>query len=67
MLHEWMKQGFVELQDEFGEATYFALTDVGLGFSDYIGPKLISEEVNKAMHEWETIYGQTYDFISRKS
>lgn len=72
VLFEWMEQGFVELQKaekqgDFGEQMYFTLTDVGLGLSDYLGPKLISTEVNRAMCEWEAIHGQTHDFVSRKS
>lgn len=72
VLFEWMEQGFVELQraekqGDFGEQMYFTLTDVGLGLSDYLGPKLISTEVNRAMCEWEAIHGQTHDFVSRKS
>jgi len=72
VLFEWMEQGFVELQraekqGDFGEQMYVTLTDVGLGLSDYLGPKLISTEVNRAMCEWEAIHGQTHDFVSRKS
>lgn len=72
VLFEWMEQGFVELQraekqGDFGEQMYVTLTDVGLGLSDYLGPKLISTEVSRAMCEWEAIHGQTHDFVSRKS
>lgn len=71
VLREWMEQGFVvlqkaEKQGDFGEQRYFALTDAGLGLSDYLGPKLISTEVNRAMCEWEAIHGQTHDSVSRK-
>ncbi len=72
VLREWMEQGFVELQrakkqGDFGEQMYFTLTDAGLGLSDYLGPKLISAEVNRAMCEWEAIHEQTHDSVSRKS
>lgn len=54
-------------QGDFGEQMYFTLTDAGLGLSDYLGPKLISAEVNRAMCEWEAIHEQTHDSVSRKS
>lgn len=72
VLREWMEQGFVvlqgaEKQENLEEQMYFTLTDAGLGLSDYLGPKLISTEVNRAMCEWEAIHGQTHDSVSGKS
>jgi len=48
----WMEEGFVR---EKGD--YFVLTDKGMGFSDYLGPQLISEEVAGRMKEWEEAHG----------
>lgn len=48
-----------------GFQTYLALTDEGMGLSDYLGPQLISPEIQAAMEEWEEV--QTFDRLSGKS
>ncbi|MDE7418338.1 MAG: STM4012 family radical SAM protein [Lachnospiraceae bacterium] len=72
VLHEWIKQNFASIceEEKHGDSEprkYFALTERGLGFSDYLGPQLISPEVAKSMHEWEVAHGQTHDSIPRQS
>ena len=41
------------LEEHYIGQDYIGLTLEGLGFSDYIGPQLISEEIRKKMLEWE--------------
>ena len=52
LLSDWMKQGFIEWQ-EHGQETMLALTESGIGLSDYLGPKLISPQIRKKMDEWK--------------
>ena len=47
ILSGWAEQGFLH-GDRF-----LGLTEKGLEWSDYLGPKLISPEIKKAMDEWE--------------
>ena len=47
ILSRWAEQGFLH-GDRF-----LGLTEKGLEWSDYLGPKLISPEIKKAMDEWE--------------
>lgn len=52
---------------ESGEPEHFlTLTAEGMGLSDYLGPMLGSEEVQKKMREWEAIYEPGGGFISGK-
>lgn len=51
ILGEWIEKGFAKI------GKYLTLTEKGLGLSDYLGPKLISLEVQKAMNEWEVKHG----------
>ncbi|MDE7353331.1 MAG: STM4012 family radical SAM protein [Acetatifactor sp.] len=48
ILEEWVKKGFARA----GGDGFLELTDTGLGLSDFLGPKLISPEIRKAMDEW---------------
>ncbi|MCM1539785.1 MAG: STM4012 family radical SAM protein [Blautia sp.] len=48
VLRDWMECGWLEEKHD-----YLALTQEGLGLSDYIGPQLISEEIRVKMLEWE--------------
>lgn len=52
LLRCWMEHGYVELQG-IGQKEFLALTQEGLGLSDYLGPELISPQVLEAMEEWE--------------
>ena len=47
-MEEWVKKGFARA----GGDGFLDLTDTGLGLSDFLGPKLISPEIRKAMDEW---------------
>lgn len=51
IIKDWMDQGWLEEHNSGHD--YIGLTPEGLGFSDYIGPQLISEEIMKKMKEWE--------------
>lgn len=50
---QWIREG---LASE-GEVGYVALTDRGIGLSDYLGPMLISRDVQKKMDQWEEAHG----------
>lgn len=52
LLNRWEREGFLEYGKSGGE-TFLALTDAGLGLSDYLGPQLISREVEEKMKEWD--------------
>lgn len=62
ILADWMEAGWAEETDGF-----LGLTQEGLGLSDYIGPKLISEEIRRKMQEWEQFYGQENGFLQGQS
>ena len=61
ILHEWMEQGFLEEQGDC-----LALTEKGMGLSDYLGPMLISKEVQDKMTQWEALHGTKHDPIQRE-
>ncbi len=52
LLSDWLNQGFIEWQQDEQEEI-LALTERGLGLSDYLGPKLISPQIRKKMEEWK--------------
>lgn len=71
VLQKWLEQGFAVMCEEkkqwdSGRQKYYTLTESGLGFSDYLGPQLISLEVMQLMQEWEVLHGQTHDSIPRQ-
>ncbi|MDE7313699.1 MAG: STM4012 family radical SAM protein [Eubacterium sp.] len=53
VLQTWLDRGFVEQKVQEGGDTFLALTQEGLGLSDYLGPMLISPQVLAAMEAWE--------------
>ncbi len=61
VLKDWMECGFVK------ETDFLFLTEEGLGFSDYLGPQLISPQIRTAMREWEEWHEGTHDFVPRQS
>ncbi len=75
ILHDWIGQGLLQWKRNGQERTrngngtggereeFLALTETGLGLSDYLGPQLISTEIQKAMEEWEEMHGQPYGVI----
>ena len=56
LLARWTQEGLLDYHQENGE-TFLALTEEGMGLSDYLGPQLISEEVRRKMEEWDAFYG----------
>ena len=68
ILKDWMDRGFAQIckQDETS-VKYLALTQTGLGLSDYLGPQLISHQVRAAMEAWEEEQAHAHDVISRQS
>ncbi len=52
MISEWKKLGWIDESNDL-----IGLSEMGLGLSDYIGPKLISEEIAAKMMEWERANG----------
>ncbi|MDE6219862.1 MAG: radical SAM protein, partial [Lachnospiraceae bacterium] len=72
LVREWLEQGFAAVCEEAEQKDskprkYVALTESGMGLSDYLGPQLISPEVTKSMQEWEVLHGQAHDSIPRQS
>lgn len=55
ILRGWLEKGYLKEQ-----AHYLALTETGLGLSDYLGPMLISQEVGDRMKQWEVRHGTTH-------
>lgn len=55
LLQNWTDRGYTRIIDTGYEA-YLALTETGLGLSDYLGPQLISLPVLEKMREWEKIH-----------
>lgn len=60
LLNQWINEGYLTC------GTFLALTELGLGLSDYLGPQMISPEVRQRMEEWEAIYGQKNDSLPGK-
>ena len=56
LLRTWVEQGWLEEKSD-GQDVFLGLTEEGLGFSDYMGPQLISEEIGEKMLEWERLNG----------
>lgn len=52
VLSRWLEEGFAQERTQ-GDGRYLALTEKGLGLSDYLGPQLISSRIQSAMEEWE--------------
>lgn len=66
VIARWMEEGLA-FRDEGG---FIALTDRGMGLSDFLGPQLISDEVLRAMRHWEEehgLKGAAYDSLQRQS
>lgn len=65
VIARWMEEGLA-FRDEGG---FIALTDRGMGLSDFLGPQLISDEVLRAMGHWEEehgLKGAAYDSLQRQ-
>ncbi len=54
ILKEWIKEGCAKESSEF-----IRLTEPGVALSDYLGPQLISPEVNRKMKEWREEDGRS--------
>lgn len=59
ILEDWMEQGYLEIRKldsvphQPKAPLCFTLTEAGLGLSDYLGPQLISPQIQAAMEAWE--------------
>ena len=65
VIARWMEEELA-FRDEGG---FIALTDRGMGLSDFLGPQLISDEVLRAMRYWEEehgLKGAAYDSLQRQ-
>ncbi len=51
-LGEWIDKGWL-VRDSF-----LALSEMGLGLSDYLGPQMISRQIRQRMGAWEACHGQ---------
>ena len=67
VLQDWMEQGWIRWNgsqekkvQEKGGGKFLALTQTGLGLSDFLGPRLISPGIQRAMEEWEEMYGRSH-------
>lgn len=80
ILAEWQDKGYLQKttskggegaaytrKTEGGQEDFLSLTEEGLELSDYLGPQLISSEVERAMQKWEERHGRIYGFIPRQS
>ncbi len=57
LLLAWLEEGYLTYtKGENAEPIYLTLTPKGLGLSDYLGPQLISENIQKKMEEWENVH-----------
>ena len=67
ILKQWVELGFLRI-DQSGEKTdshgFLTLTELGMGLSDYLGPKLISDNVRERMREWDEIHESFGDLVS---
>lgn len=74
ILAEWVQKGWIQrktvpgrwLPERDGGERMLTLTDEGLGLSDYLGPGLISRDVQKRMDEWEVLHDSKYDPVPRR-
>ncbi len=62
LLEDWEERGYVEQK-----GGYLTLSGEGLALSDYLGPQLISPDVERAMQEWEVSHGRADGFIQGSS
>lgn len=57
LLLTWLEEEYLTYtKDKKAELIYLTLTPKGLGLSDYLGPQLISENIQKKMEEWENVH-----------
>lgn len=56
-LEEWIDRRYLV------RGPFLALTERGLGLSDYLGPQLISPQIKERMEEWEVCHGQKDDSL----
>lgn len=67
ILGEWMEEGFLKI-DRSHSREFLSLTEKGLGFSDRLGPRLISPQVRARMERWEVEHGcDGYDPLQGES
>ena len=63
LLKDWIEEGYLELVKEENPKgdteELLSLTEEGMGLSDFLGPKLISCQVQKKMEEWGMDHGKT--------
>ncbi len=67
ILKQWVELGFLRIEpsDEKTDSHGFlTLTELGMGLSDYLGPKLISDNVRERMREWDEIHESFGDLVS---
>lgn len=65
LLENWIEKGYLEEKISEGD-TYLALTETGMGLSDFLGPKLISAGICRNMEEWEARHGQENGAVQRR-
>uniref|UniRef100_N2A130 Heme chaperone HemW n=1 Tax=Eubacterium plexicaudatum ASF492 TaxID=1235802 RepID=N2A130_9FIRM len=63
VLQHWIESDYAQMQKS--DPAFLALTETGLGLSDYLGPQLISPQIWAAMREWEEAHA--HDSVSGKS
>lgn len=57
ILEDWIDKGYLI------RGSYLALTEMGMGLSDYLGPQIISTQIKQKMEEWEVCHGQKDDSL----
>ncbi len=61
VLEKWGQEGLVQAEE------FLALTDKGMGLSDYLGPMLVSDQVCEKMKEWERVHESVDRVVPGKS
>lgn len=63
LLERWLAKGWLKTAEAKEHRHFLTLTEKGMGLSDYLGPMLISPEVQAKMQEWETVYESWGGFV----
>lgn len=78
VLEKWIGEGWLRTEEDSqtaggmrpgdgqkpeGSQEFLALTEEGMGLSDYLGPMLASAKIQRKMKEWEAVYEPRGGFV----
>lgn len=69
VLKKWVDQGFLRIEqshEKTGSEDFLTLTELGMGFSDYLGPEMISDNVRERMREWDEVHESSGNLVPGK-